>query len=201
MHRQPQRQQHNMLDVQQLTTSANLPWVLIITFVGMAMMTMVVLLIHQQRTINHLEAKLRPKYGFLGKPLYSIFGVMVLIGGFAVSYYAGSNIAPVQTLADKNVQVIINTRLGSRENGLTSVTFGMIPVVDNGQWGTVEDEYVFDVFWTITGPQTISQPEISLTRLSPGGFVKRLPSGTYSVKVVLVFDDRNWTQESNLIVP
>lgn len=196
------------MDFQQFTQPSNLPWTLMIAFVGMAMMTMVVLLIHQQRTISKLEDRLKPKYGFLGKPLYSIFGVMVLVGGFAVTYYASGNIAPVQTLADKNLEVRMQFQIGQKTEGTTPVHFSLTPIVDSSEWGTIEDEYVFDAFWTITSfvpaqddSFKITQPEISLTRQLPGGFTKKLASGTYKIKVVLVFDDRNWTEEKTLLVP
>lgn len=160
---------------------------------------MFAIIFNQQRKINQLEMQMKPKYGFLGKPLVAITLALLGVGGIGLTYYASNNIQNVVVNADINVEIAITTeQIGLSQVGRQNVKFSMIPTVDGFEWGTNGD--TFEVFWNITGPETITQLELGLHSKMTSGFIRLIKPGQYEINVDVIYKNKRFTKTQQLVV-
>jgi hypothetical protein len=143
---------------------------------------LVVFLFLQRRKINTMEQAAKPKYGFLGKPLYSFMAMFMLasaIGiGFLSSQGSGTNVTDVS--ANKKMEITITYKVERSTPAGLVVRFAAVPTINQQPWGASAAE-TFDFFWKIKGIQNFSESELSRTLSAPSGFTKTLPKGTYKI--------------------
>lgn len=158
---------------------------------------LVTFILFQNRKINRLEEAVRPKYGFLGKPLLSVLAVFLMLGGFGVTYFVSKNIPDYSVGDEYKVQLEIKTDEIEREDGIATVNFQVIPTVNGEEWGESENNK-FDIFWSVKGPENFSEMESKISKISQGGFQKKLPIGTYQIRVDVVYKGFTWTTQREL---
>jgi hypothetical protein len=156
-----------------------------------AIVVMGLMIIRQRRQLNELQ---RPRYGFLGKPLYSFAAMLIIVGGFGVTFYSVfQNQGGTQVSADKNILVRIEYKQVSIIGNTGRYKFNFIPNVDNVDWG--KDKELFEVAWKITNLATNEvkiATESNLSNIKPGGLVYDLPRGRYKVEALTTYQNKNW---------
>jgi hypothetical protein len=105
----------------------------------------VLIIVWQQVRIHRLHQAARPKYGFLGKPIYSFFLLALVAGGFWATYYAIQHPQGITVKADKNIELSIQTQVVSSTTETAKVKFILLPTVDGELWGGAGGG-LFDVF-------------------------------------------------------
>ncbi len=152
--------------------------------VGLVLSILIGMVILQRRKITQLQEAVRPKYGFLGKPLYSLMAIAILAGGFGFSVFTNqSNTDIVDTGATRAVKAIVYVETLEARGAEYLVSFKVTPVVNDKEWGIPTDEY--DAFWKVTGPEEFSEVELTLSLEEPSGFTKLIAPGNYEIVVDL----------------
>ena len=158
----------------------------------LAILLMVISLIKKVRSLE------TPKYGFLGKPLYTLVSLALM--GLTVYFVSYNFIQPnnFDIKAEKNVSVqfVINK---VKETSLeTTVDFKLLPTIDNVLWGPTGTK--LDIYWNVTGPMKFDEFELGKNASNPSGFQKVLKKGKYQLKVRVVFDNEifTFTEEKTL---
>lgn len=170
-----------------------------ITIIGIVLIVIVVLLlvlvINQQKQINSL----RPKYGFLGKPLAIIMMSTFAVGTLGLVYYSSNQpVQVVQTDADVEVILSINvvaTGVNPQEYRLT-----LTPLLSGLAWGA-NDSNKFNIYWTIVSESSVStDDELNRSFSNPSNLVKRLERGENRIKATVFFNGGSYTKEKTVIV-
>jgi hypothetical protein len=139
-------------------------------------------MVYQQLRINRLQEAARPRYGFLGKPLMSFMAfAFVAVGGGALFVLTSNTNGPQGTSATNQLEVRIETEVVSKAEGLVTVKFNAVPVLNGRDWADGYETY--DVYWYVSGETDFTRVEVKLSELNQGGFTYQLAAGTYLVKV------------------
>lgn len=141
--------------------------------------------------INHLLRRIRsletPKYGFLGKPLYTLVLMLVMVGGLGFFGYSFTQQQDFQISAKKVITSQIGAEVVSEQASTVTVHFSATPYINGTAWGG-NDTDSFDIYWNIRGPQAIDRFEVARTRVNPGGFNTTLPKGEYTINLLIVYE-------------
>lgn len=169
-----------------------------ITIIGLVLIVVVALLlvvvINQRKQIQSLK----PKYGFLGKPLYVMILSFFSVGTLGLVYYSTNQ--PIQVeQTNANVEVVLSINVEPTEN-LREYKFRLTPILSGIAWGA-NDANKFNVYWTITaGSSVVSENEIDRSFTNSGGFTKKLQVGTNVIKVTVFFNGKSYTKEKIITV-
>ncbi len=156
---------------------------------------LIVVVINQNRKYQVATA---PKYGFLGKPIYSFFAFAFIVGGLGFALIANNQEgSPDDALAGITLTVSIDAAVINPTT--KDYQFRVTPVANDVQWGP----YSYDAYWTFTNADgTITTSvETGLTRNNIGGIIRKLPSGINKIKVNVFVEDRNLVKEIEVTVP
>ncbi len=179
----------------QTFVSENTAVSLIIIALLAVILGLIIVVINQNRKY---QVAVAPKYGFLGKPLYSFLAFAVITGGLGFALVATNQNAGVDdALAGVTVTVTIDA---SVINPTTkNYQFRVTPVANGTQWGP----YTYDAYWVFTNSDgTITtEVETQLSRNNIGGVIRKLPSGINKAKVNVFVEDRNLSKEIEISVP
>ncbi|MFQ5492817.1 MAG: hypothetical protein ACE5DX_01510 [Candidatus Dojkabacteria bacterium] len=151
--------------------------------------------------VNHLIHRIRtlekPKYGFLGKSLYSVIALAVMVGGLGLFSYSFTIQQDFEIQATKTVTAQITADITKRGDTESIVEFEALPFVNNSQYG---GNGQFDIFWNILGPESFDYFEFERAISSPSGFSQILDNGAYEIKVLIVFEGKsyNFTETLNI---
>lgn len=158
---------------------------------------LIVVVVYQGNKIKDLS---RPKFGFLGKPLYAFFAIVVSIGGTGLLYY-GLNQPTTITSTNAAEEITLSVRAEPTENDPHIYNFNFTPIINGIAWGA-DPTNKFDVYWTISnGSTVITEAEFQLNQTNIGGLTKTLKSGPVTVKVTAFFQGKNYTYQKNFDVP
>lgn len=143
----------------------------------------------QNKQIADLNEANRPKYGFLGKPLYSAMLMIVLVGGFGSTYFFSQS----QDVSTSDTSDTLELQVTTSRQGSGELKLNVVPVVNGTPWGAASSR--FDAFWTVTGDSgTTSDFELSISKDKPGGIRFKLSSGVYQIRVDVVYEDQTWSK-------
>ncbi len=156
--------------------------VLIITVVLVVVGALVVFMIYQNQQILKLKEEVRPKYGFLGKPILPVLIAAFLVGSFSLTYYVQQNNQNISVGNEAKVELVVKTEVLEVTPDSATVKFSLTPLVDNLEWGFKPGDSI-EVYWNINGPKVVSEFEVGLNINKKGGFIKTLPRGDYQVTV------------------
>lgn len=151
-------------------------------------------ILFQSRKINRLEEAAKPRYGFLGKPLFSLIALSLMIGSFSLTYVISKGTPDYSVGDETKVKLEIKAEIIEQIDGYTTARFQVVPTVEDLQWGGT-DRNKFDAFWSVKGEENFSEIESDISLASPGGFQRTLPSGIYEVRVDVIFKGLTWTLE------
>jgi hypothetical protein len=139
----------------------------------------------QHRQIVELQ---RPKYGFLGKPIYSLVAVLFVIGIVGIVFRPSAPDNGIDVSQNYKIKLEIKQAVIDQDDTLARVRFTMIPLVNGLTWGYATDS--FSPEWTITNLVTgkvIEDREAKLSMANPGGLLVDLPLGSYSAEVKITY--------------
>lgn len=157
-------------------------------------------IIWQGRRINDLEYQLKPKYGFLGKPLLTFMAVALTVGGLTLSQYARDY--SVSDNSKLSIEIKYQSR-PSTEVGKYIVSLNAIPSLNNKPWGGKTNNY-FDVYWSILHAENdevaFSDYERGIYEGSQGGIEAELAPGMYKVGVGVIFEGKESNKNTTIQV-
>lgn len=170
-----------------------------ITIIGVVFIVIVALLlvvvINQQKQIS----RLKPKYGFLGKPLSLMVMSLFTVGTLGLVYYSSTQPIQVnQTNADVEVILSVNAQLTGNADREYKIT--LTPLVGGLAWGA-NDSNKFNIYWTISnGSKVTSEAELSKSFSAPSTIIKKLEPGLTNIKVTVFFEGNSYTKEKTITV-
>jgi len=183
--------------ISQISSAQTLSAVL---FILVLVVGMLGIIIWQQLRIKKMKGPEQPKYGFLGKPLYSVLALAVLVGGVGLTWYNLSHgTEQVTVQADESVKVDVTYEVKETETG-KQLLLNVIPTYKGIAWGG-QSAYKFDAFWTIKSTSktwTEVEPELDINDV--GGISIPVSSGSYTVDVDVVFEERVWTESITVTI-
>ncbi len=160
------------------------------------MVVVVVLVLY----VIHLRSKLsnfeNPRYGFLGKNIYPLIGLITL---GSVIIFAGFGILSPETediQADIKVDGQISADVTSQTLSEVNVKLSFVPRVSEKAWGETGDK--FDIYWDIIGKERFSKVEIQKSATEPSGFLISIPKDSYQVKITVVYKGKAYKFEDRL---
>lgn len=170
-----------------------------ITIIGVVLIVIIALLIiviiNQQKQIN----RLKPRYGFLGKPLYLMVMSLFTVGTLGLVYYSTTQPVQVnQTNAD--VEVILSINAEPRGDSAREYKITLSPLLSGLAWGA-NDANKFNIYWTISsGSRVSTEVELEKSYTNPSTIIKKLSSGITTIKATVFFDGKSYTKEKTITV-
>ncbi|MBL8014953.1 MAG: hypothetical protein JNK26_02080 [Candidatus Doudnabacteria bacterium] len=159
--------------------------------------TLIMLVLRQRNHIQQLEDDLKPRYGFLGKPLFTSLAVALMLGSFGLTYLIKQNSPDVSVTEEKRVEITIDYEVVADLGVKKDVKFKVIPKVDGKEWAD-DQTALFDAYWSFSGPEVFSEFESKLNEKDPGGFRRVLAEGDYRIRIDIVYLGKTWSKEFNL---
>lgn len=164
---------------------------LIIMLGGVLLITSTILVVLY---IRHLRSKIdsfeNPKYGFLGKTIYPVIGMVLLS---SVLFIAGYGIISPETpdiQAEFTVDGKINATVTSRTLALVNSELKFTPYVNGQPWGSIND--TFDIYWKISGPVDIEEFELGTSKFNQSEIMISVPKGIYSVDITVIYQGESF---------
>jgi uncharacterized integral membrane protein len=165
--------------------------------IGILLVTVLILVVALINQNQKYKEAIAPKFGFMGKPLYSFLMFAVLAGGISFAFFATQDGTIDDALADLRVSVEIDASVINPST--KSYQFRVTPSANGTVWGP----YTYDAYWSFEnadGTKTTAV-ENGLSIDSVGGVIKKLPSGVNKVKVNVFVEDKNVIDEIEVTVP
>jgi hypothetical protein len=159
---------------------------LISIFVGvvviLSLITVVVILFRQNQYLK------RPKFGFLGKPLYMIVLVVVTVSSI---YFVNTRTTnPTDITANIEVAIDFNSQVISSNINTVSVKLSSLPKINNVAWGKLEEPIT--LYWNIKGPKNYTFIEYELTPTNRGGIIKDIEKGEYQIDLLMIYKGKSY---------
>lgn len=168
---------------------------LAVVFVLMiALVVLVLYVIHLRSKLDNFE---NPRYGFLGKNLYPLIGLITL---GSVVIFAGFGVLSPETQdtqADIKIDGKISAQVTSQTLALVNVQFSFVPHVSGKAWGETGDN--FDIYWEMIGKEKYTKVEAQKSLTNPSGFDMSLPRDTYQVKITVIYKGKAYKFEDRLV--
>ncbi len=152
---------------------------------------LIIAIIYLYKKIKYLT---KVRYGFGGKPLFSlliVFGVMVAI---PLTYYSAQQSVNYVNLALGKKDAIIKISIIEREEEVCLVSFLAIPTIDGESWGNNE----FTITWDIQGVSDYKKTEVDRDKENPSYFSVKMLKGTYNIHIVI--EGKNFYLEKDEVV-
>lgn len=143
------------------------------------------------KLIYKIRSLEKPRYGFLGKPVYSLLAVMIMVGGLGFFSYSFTQQQDFQIQAAKTVDLDVQTKVVLSDTQQSVVEFKAIPFVDNIAWGKSTDK--FEIYWNIRGPENVDKFEFDRSRENSSQFTESLDKGSYTLRIVVVYENKSYT--------
>lgn len=168
--------------------------IIILMIIGLIVLAVLIFL-YVSSLLQKIKKYQQPKYGFLGKPIYPVVAMSLLLAGLVYFNFGVTEDPVVDIKASKTINAQIVTLVGGEVDGERVVEFSAIPTVNDQPWGNANDS--FDIFWTITGPETFDRFEFDKTGIDESMFTENLLPGTYHIKVTIVYDGNSYEFEDD----
>lgn len=121
------------------------------------------------------------RYGFGGKPIFSILIILGVTVAIPLTLYASQKSIESIKLARAERDVIIELNKTKRGDNMYSISFMAIPTINGEAWSTK----VYSITWIVEGQVDFEKVEKDRTLQNTSYFKKDLPSGSYKVKVLV----------------
>lgn len=136
------------------------------------------------------------RYGFGGKPIFSILIVVGVAIAIPLTYYASSTTVDYVKYASGEKDVVIDFIMQKKDTDTYSVSFVAVPTVDKEPWKGRK----YEVQWVVEGKIEFEKYETERSQEEPSYFTKELPLGTYSVTVHVTGRNFDVSKEEILIL-
>ena len=168
---------------------ANLGFLLMVgAFLLVVVIGLSLLALKQSQQLKELQ---KPKYGFLGKPLYSFVAILMMFGVVSASYIFtpidNTNQFVTYVLPASEIQFELEAEEVIADEPNIGYRFNIVPVVDEIAWGGLNIE--FDVLWEVTREAELFHEylETGINDRNPGGFELSFPRGSYSATATVSY--------------
>jgi hypothetical protein len=167
----------------QITISLNTPLLILIIFFFLSLLVAIIFLIVRLKK----ETQYKPTYGFLGKSLYPVVTVALLVVGLVMTGLSMNNEKIFELKAHKQIQAEIFTNILDQKPTETFVDIKTTPMVDEKVWGKTGDK--FDIYWDLKGPKEYNFVELGVSNEKRSGIQTIILPGTYQISITIVFED------------
>lgn len=150
-------------------------------------------ILHLRGRLNNFE---NPKYGFLGKNIYPLVGLITL---GSVVIFAGFGMLTSEvpdSQADLQVDGKISAQVTSQTLSTVTVHLSFVPYVSGTAWGAAGDE--FDIYWELMGGENYTRHELQKSAVNPSGMDISLPKDNYQIKITVVYKGKPYKFEDRL---
>lgn len=168
---------------------------ILLVIVGLIILGLLAYVYKLTRQVKEYE---RPKFGFLGKPIYPLVAVAALVGGAFFVNYNLPNQSIINIEASETVDIEISKQIVFKGSDKITVRFEATPYIDTVPYGDKEES--FDIFWSIEGEDFEDMLEFNKSVDNQSGFTKDLSPGNYKINVTVVFKGKTYTFTDNLIL-
>jgi hypothetical protein len=137
---------------------------------------------------KRLKDKEKPKYGFLGKPLYQSIIIIALTGAIGfTSYQATFNQGPDFSAAEEEINVDFTTSVIRDNQNSELVRFEVVPIINDQEWGSNPND-TFDIYLNINGEENITKIFTDASKDKPVNFTENLTNGSYEIRITIISD-------------
>lgn len=157
---------------------------IVVAFALGILMLCISIIIHLVRKVRVLA---KARYGFGGKPLFSIIIVLMLLVFLPITMYATYKSIDYINLARAERDVIVEIRTEKVTDEIYQVVFMAVPTIDGTAWQDKD----YDITWHIEGEVILEKVEKNKNSENPSYFVTELPRGSYRIKVQVESEDFN----------
>ena len=167
----------------QITISLNTPLLIIIVFFILSLLGAIIFLVIKLRKATVYK----PKYGFLGKSLYPVVTVALLVVGLTMTGLSMNDQKIFELKAQKKINAEIFTNVLDKKVDTTFIDIKATPFVDSKVWGNTGDD--FDIYWDLKGPKEYNFTELKKNNNERSDIQTEVLPGTYKVSLTVVFED------------
>ena len=165
--------------------AVRIPYFLLILII-LAFLVVVILLIGYviilSRKVKSLE---EVRYGFGGKPLFSIISILIILASIPITIYASRNTYNFLKSAEEEMKLNIDINKKMLSGDEYEVSFFATPSTNGVVWG----EKTYDIHWEVVGPESFVKDEFKRDKTNVSYFTEVLPRGNYYVKVIAESED------------
>jgi len=163
----------------------------VLVAVVFALLSVVFYLLRKVRVLS------RVRYGFGGKPLFSILVLAGITLSIPFTLFASRQTIDYVNYASAEKDVVLELSEKLQSDGNFEVTFMAFPTVDKEVWA----DHKYDIQWKVEGNQiSFEKIEENRSKQNRSFFVKVLPPGEYLVSVNVVSSNFNVTKEVQLVL-
>jgi energy-coupling factor transporter transmembrane protein EcfT len=137
------------------------------------------------RLSKKIKVLSKMRYGFGGKPLFSILTLLFLTLAIPLTLFAAQKSIDYVNVARADKDVLVEIYSDKVNENLYEVSMLAIPFVDDVAWAG--KSYTMD--WSITGEVHINRKEEERDSDNLSYITEELPSGSYKIKVVVQSED------------
>lgn len=136
-----------------------------------------------------LEKEAKPKYGFLGKALYSIMLVLFLGGAIVVGIMSINDKEVINIEAKKNLTADIISNVLIEEDRYVHVSLKTAPIVEGKTWGPIGSK--FTMYWTLNNADgdNFTYIESDKSNEDVSGIQVYIPKGSYKITLNVIYED------------
>lgn len=151
------------------------------------------------KLIQKINENNKPRYGFLGKPLYQILALALIIGaGFGSVYIAYQDSDIQDTSANIELDTQLDIKVINQNTTNSDIRFEIIPIINESQW---DENQEFDLYVNIAGPEIITKTIVAANKISnPAIFTENLDTGIYNITITIIGDELYTQYEDTFIV-
>jgi amino acid transporter len=178
----------NNLNSMNLSGNALLISVFVGVVIVISLVTVIVVLFRQNQYLK------RPKFGFLGKPLYMIILVVVTVS--TVYFINTRTTGPTDITANVEVSLNFASQIISTNKNTVSVRLNAIPIINKIEWGKLDEPVT--MYWNINGPKNYTFIEYDLTQTNKGGIIKDIEKGDYQIDLLMIYKGKSYNTSKKI---
>jgi len=170
--------------------------IIISVIIGLIIIGLIIYIFHLKKRIHTLKT---PKYGFLGKSLYPIMVVALLVGTlYFITTQEPKDVVTIN--ANKNVTFDIKTDYVSAKDDKIIINLSLDVMLHGENWALEKNTDDIDIYWDIIGPTNVSMVEIGMNKSRQSGFDIELFKGEYTIKTTIIYGDEEYEYIENIVV-
>jgi len=170
--------------------------IIISIIIAIFIIGLIIYIIHLKKRIHTLKT---PKYGFLGKSLYPIMVVGLLVGTlYFITTQEPKDIVTIN--ANKNVTFDIKTDYIQIAEKDVTVNLSLNIVLYGEDWRLEKNTDSVDIYWNIIGPTNVSRVEIGKNKDNKSGFDIKLAKGDYIINTTIIYGKEEYKYSEKIVV-
>lgn len=170
----------------------------VIAIMLITIVALTVMVVSQKRELDELK---KPKFGFLGKSLYSLV-IGVALVGITSNFVSLDDNVPRDTDVSNNIEYVVNIEkfIGEQDiDGKYSVELRAIPIDEARPYGLSP----YKIYWKIYNNEGNLEKEYfesNITFDSPGGVDLKLYPGNYNLELIIEREGEQFKIERTIVI-